>query len=77
LSFEALGINVEGLTKLAADAVNVGLLGAGQSWLEHLEAALGLIVDPVQRQAEFATALAEMRAGRLPSIILRAIGGES
>jgi hypothetical protein len=41
-----------------------------------LEVALELIVDPEQRTHEFAQALAEMRAGRVPTIVLNLLGGE-
>jgi hypothetical protein len=34
-----------------------------------LNAALDIITDPVQRQAELAQALAELREGKIPSIV--------
>jgi hypothetical protein len=40
-----------------------------------LERALLIITDPLERQTELAQALAEMRDGQLPSIILRTFGG--
>jgi hypothetical protein len=34
-----------------------------------LNTALDIIADPVQRQAELALALAELREGKIPSIV--------
>jgi hypothetical protein len=46
-----------------------GLLSAA----DKLETLLTLITDETQREAEAATALAEIRAGKIPSIILKAV----
>lgn len=46
-----------------------GLLSAA----DKLETLLSLIGDETQREAEAATALAEIRAGKIPSIVLKAV----
>lgn len=40
---------------------------------DGLEYLLSLITDDTQREAEAATALAEIRAGKIPNIVLKAI----
>jgi hypothetical protein len=39
-----------------------------------LNAALDIISDPIQREAEFAVALAEWRDGKVPTIVAQVIG---
>ena len=43
--------------------------------LPSLETALSLITDPAQRTAEFAVALAELRDGKIPTIIKKLVEG--
>lgn len=59
------------LEALKALGVNQNL---ANKLLEDLELALNLITDPEQRTAEFAVALAEMRDGKIPSIVLNMMG---
>lgn len=63
------------LTKLAlADlGVQAELFPGFTEILKALEKALSLIEDPILRQEEFATALAEMRDGKIPTIIAEVV----
>jgi hypothetical protein len=70
------------LTNLALEGLKLAGINLefAEAYLDDLETALGLIADPVQRTHEAAQALAELRAGQVPTIVVRLIearGGAS
>ncbi|NJK45583.1 MAG: hypothetical protein HC933_16080 [Pleurocapsa sp. SU_196_0] len=64
-----MNLALEALEALGVDKAFVN------GWLEELEIALGMILDPQERTAQFAVALAELRDGKVPSIIGTLITG--
>lgn len=61
------------ITAFALEQLGV-VFGLAMKYAPLLEQALGLILDEGQRRAEFAVALAEMRANKVPTIVLKLIG---